>query len=67
MYNCIRYLPVVKGQLAKGLALGMCTEICFKAKRVNYWQESLDSVKRGAGPWSIVGDMSTAKAEEISK
>lgn len=53
------YLPVVEYTEREGLALRVCAEISFKAKRVNSGNESLDGVKRRARDWRILRHMTS--------
>lgn len=44
--------------------MSVCTQICFKSKRINGWNESFDGIKRGARHWSILGNMASEDKEK---
>ena len=52
-------LPMVKYREAKSLSLGVCPQICLKAKRVDGRQESFDGVQRRAWHGSVLCHMTS--------
>jgi len=58
-------LPVVENWQAESLALGVCSQVCLEAKRVDCWQESFDSVQRGTRHRGILGHMTSGNSEHL--